>query len=400
MSETSTAGIAGVLNDRYGIVISGGGVEESGRTAVSTLYEGTTDEGVGVQIEVFDAPFSAAADTDSLTSQLNEVVHPGVFRPRLAGKLDDGRPFILRDSPTGTPLAALVVEKREAGEAITESRAGELLEGVAAAIDAYIAAGYARFLSRSVNTDRMLVQHAFAKAPVKLALVGPSTDTPSPEDILHNFWKVVAEVTGKPVDEGAAARHATAAGYLSAIGGTGQPRAVEPNATAQVATVDKRAKTGRNPWPWVIAVLALALAALVAAWWYTNRGEDWSEAEAQIHETYPQIVAKKSGQRGWEGLVCESAATDPGQDGKIRCANEVLGVSVIKYDTARERDRVVPGEEDATVVGSGSCMINDFELPYADPPAYAMAPRDNSEYLVVVNGGDAEAKRLDLPLCE
>ncbi|WP_301925556.1 hypothetical protein [Corynebacterium glaucum] len=400
--------ITGVLNERYGIALVGDGARQTGRTAASTLFEGKTDEGVGVQIELFDAPFTAAADTDALNSQLNDIAHPGVFRPRLAGKLDDGRPFILRDAPTGTPLSGLIAEKREAGETVSDAWAGELLESAAAAVDAYIAAGHSNFLARSVNTEQMLVQHAFAKAPVKLGLVGPTTEHSSAEDILHDFWRVIAEVTGKPVDEGAAARHATAVGYLRAIAGSGVApgpgevyrREADPYQASQVAPVATQTTTARNPWPWIIGALALALVALIGAWWFTNRGQEWNEAEAQIHEAYPQIVAKKSGQYGWQGLTCESAATDPGQDGKIRCADENLGVTVIKYANERERNGVVPGVDDATVLGSGACMINDFEIPDTDPPAYAMAPRDNTEYLFIVNGADAETKRLELPLCE
>ena len=99
-------------------------------------------------------------------------------------------------------------------------------------------------------------------------------------------------------------------------------------------------------------------------------------------------------------MTCEPAATDAGQEGKIRCAGADLGVSVAKYATESERDGVVPGEQYATVLGSGACMIEDYEIPAASPAAFAMAPRDKGQYLIVVNGAEAEQKRLDLPVCE
>ena len=137
-----------------------------------------------------------------------------------------------------------------------------------------------------------------------------------------------------------------------------------------------------------------------AWWWTTQRGEEWTGANAEIAEAYPNIISGKSGQKGWEDLVCEPAATDAGQEGKIRCAGADLGVSVAKYATETERDDVVPGQQYATVLGSGACMIEDYEIPAASPSAFAMAPRDKGEYLIVVNGAEAEQKRLDLPVCE
>ena len=160
-------------------------------------------------------------------------------------------------------------------------------------------------------------------------------------------------------------------------------------------------KKKRSPWPWIIAILLLLLLALGALWyWFANRGDEWVGAEAEIAQAYPNVVSEKEGLKGWKDLKCEYGATDAGQDGKIRCANEELGVSVVKYPSEFDRDDAVPGPEDATVLGSGDCTINSYVLPDANPPAFVMTPQDKPEYLFIVNGADAENQRLDLPVCE
>ena len=324
--------IAGIVNERYGLNLNADNVRETTQTDTSTLYEATSQDGVGVQVEVFDAPLNA--DAEQLDAQLTNVNTPAVFRPRYAGRLADGRPVVLRDLPLGTPLRELR------------------------------------------------------------------------EDNLRDFWNVVAEVTGRPVDSDAAAANATAAGYLAAItrpvapGPEGGYRSLPAPYPVGAARPTARAAFNINPWPWVIGALALLLAGMLIAWWVTNRGEQWSASETQIAQTYPAIVSDKAGQRGWQSLTCEPAATDAGQEGKIRCAGPDLGVSVSKYASAQERSAALPPGLYAVVVGSGECMIDSYALPEADPPAFAMAPRDHPDYLVVLNGTDAEAMRLKLPLCE
>lgn len=421
MSVPSTAEVlARMLRESYGFDFAADSVRESTRTANSTIYEASNDDGAAVQIEVFDGP--APADAAGLDGAFAAVTAPGAFRPRHAGRLEDGQLYILSEATVGTSLSELIDQKRAAGEVFTAAETRDLLDGAAQAIDAYNAAGHPEFLARSINTRAMLVQPAWSEVPVKLALVGPSGETNAAEDNLHDFWNVVAEVTARPVNEEAAAKHATAAGYLAEITEAEDPNVASPIAPATgnvaprpqdgyrkppeaypagAAAPATHAKAKRNPWPWIIGVLVVALLALAGAWWWsTHRGEEWTGANAEIAEAYPNIVSKKSGQKGWEDLTCEQAATDAGQDGKIRCAGEDLGVSVAKYSSESARDEVVPGEQYATVLGSGACMIEDYEIPDATPPAYAMAPRDKSQYLIVVNGNDAEQRRLDLPVCD
>ena len=153
-------------------------------------------------------------------------------------------------------------------------------------------------------------------------------------------------------------------------------------------------------WPVILAALVAVLAAVAAAWWWSNdRAHRWEGAEAEIREAYPELVSAREGGRGWKGLPCVSADPEPGQVAKIRCADGDTGVSVAKYTSAAERDKGLPGRDDAVALGSGACMINSFQVPGVSPPAFVMAPVDKVEYRVLINGADAEAQRLELPLC-
>ncbi|MEH0147164.1 hypothetical protein V6D40_05715 [Corynebacterium sp. Q4381] len=408
--------IAEILNGRYGFDFAADRITEIGRTPASTLFEANNDEGAAVEIEVFDAPI--AQDTTTLDEEFAKVQAPGAFRPRHAGLLDDGRVYILREASVGTPFSDLVAAKKQAGEQFTDAETRDLLSSVAQAVDDYNAAGHPEFLARSIAAKQLLVQPSWSDIPVKLALVGPSPESAAAEDNLHDFWNLVADVTGRPVDEEAAAKNATALGYLQDVCASaadnvtgpgsglvapgdhdGYRRPPEPYPAGYVPPAPE--KEARNPWPWIIGALAIALIAMALAWYFTTqRGEEWSVAEKDIAAAYPEIVSRKSGQRGWQDLKCESAAPDAGQEAKIRCAGEELGVSVAKYPTEAQRDEELPGQQYATVLGSGECMIEDYEIPDAYPQAFAMAPRDKGQYLIVVNGYDAETVRLDLPVCE
>lgn len=417
----SAPDIAALLNDRHGFSFPAERIVNRGRTTSSTLFEASTEDGAAVQVEVFDGTQLRGVEGDfaQLDAALEQIAAPGAFRPRHVGRTEDGRMYVLREATVGTPLRDLLTQKQQEGQPFTDAEVRDLLTGAAEAIDAYNAAGHAGFLARSVNTDQLLLQPTWSEIPVKLALVGPNIEVAAAEDNLHDFWNVVAQLTGKPVDEEAAARYATAAGYLNAVTTGGQRGGAEvpPAAAAAPAAADSYRKPPepypsgyqaaaapakkRSPWPWIIALLTVALIAMAAAWYFTTqRGQEWNEAQQEIAEAYPGIVAKQGGKKGWQGLQCESATPDYNQEAKIRCAGEELGVSVAKYYSPADRDADLPDEDYATVLGSGECLVNDFEIPGAYPAAFAMAPRDKDQYLIIVNGYEAEERRLDLPICE
>lgn len=429
--------IAGILNERFGFDFAPEHVQYTAATEASKLFLASNEEGAAVEVELFDAHSAPAADSDlnTLNNALAQSTHPGVFQPRSVGRTDDGRLFVLREAPTGAPLMKLITEKRTEGSLFTKAEARDLLQAVAEAIDAYNASGNGSFVARSVDPARMLVQPAWSAVPVKMSLVGPTpVAQPAPETVedlelqaanVAGFVEVLSSMIGEDVDEQIAQRTRTCAGYLNAVAGVAGPEAPPADdAPEVVGAVAPRPQDGYRkppepyqygpsgeytrpeekksaPWPWIAGIVVLLLIAGAALWyWANNRGEQWAGVEAEIAQTYPGIVSEKAGQKGWQDLRCESAIPEQGQEGKIRCANEDLGVSVAKYVSADARDRVVPPAREAVVLGSGECMIYDFALPNAYPPAFVMTPQAQSQYMVIINGEQAEEMRLDLPLCE
>ena len=416
----SNATIAGMLADRFGFTFTPEQVEQTGSTETSTLYTATDDTGHGVEVEVFDAPVDSAIgdEVHTLNSRLALAAHPGAFQPRSVGTTEDGKLFVLREAATGTPLSELIAEK---GATFTAQEVRDLLAPVAEAIDDYDLKGLSGFVSRSITPERLLVQPQWSTTPVKLTLVGPSTDPAQPDEEaakanVEKFANVVALMTGEKPRSGAR----TCAGVLETAPAEqvaierpddsvaprpqdGYRKPPEPYAYNADGNYTRAAapKEKTTPWAWIIAILALLLIALAALWyWSTHRGEEWTGAEAEIAEAYPKVVSDRAGQQGWKDLTCESGSLDPYQAGKIRCAGEELGVSVVKYESEDDRDDAVPDPSEAVVLGSGECTIYSYELPDATPPAYVMTPQDKPEYLFIVNGYDSENQRLDLPVCE
>ena len=415
----SNATIAGMLADRFGFTFTPEQVEQTGSTETSTLYTATDDTGHGVEVEVFGTPVDSAVgeEVNTLNSRLALAAHPGAFQPRSVGTTEDGKLFVLREAPTGTPLSDLIAEK---GATFTAQEVRDLLAPVAEAIDDYDLKGLSGFVARSITPERLLVQPQWSSTPVKLTLVGPSTDPAGSDEEaaranVEKFANVVALMTGEQPRDGAR----TCAGVLETAPAEqvdierpddsvaprpqdGYRKPPEPYAYGADGSYARPEEPKKStPWPWIIAILALLLIALGALWyWSTHRGEEWTGAEAQIAEAYPKVVSERAGLKGWKDLTCESGSTDADQVGKIRCANESLGVSVAQYATQSDRDDAVPDPSEAVVLGSGECTIYSYELPDATPPAFVMTPQDKPEYLFIVNGDDAENQRLDLPVCE
>lgn len=410
----STATIAGMLADRFGFRFTPEQVAQTGSTETSTIYTATDSTGRGVEVEVFDTPVDPAigAEVSTLNARLALATHPGAFQPRSVGTTDGDKLFVLREAATGTPLADLIAAK---GSAFTAQEARDLLAPVAEAIDDYGRNGLAGFVSRSITPERLLVQPRWSTIPVKLTLVAPSTDPAGAEDAVaqanvEKFANVVALLTGEQPRAGARtcadvlgtapaeqAQTQLADDSVAPRPQDGYRKPPEPYAHDQAAAPEQKA----TPWGWIIAILALLLTALAALWfWSTHRGAEWTGAEAEIAEAYPKVVSERAGRPGWKDLTCESGALDDAQVGKIRCAGEELGVSVVQYASQSDRDDAVPDPSEAVVLGSGECTINSYALPDANPPAYVMTPQDKPEYLLIVNGADSENQRLDLPVCE
>ena len=168
-------------------------------------------------------------------------------------------------------------------------------------------------------------------------------------------------------------------------------------AQSDVATAEKKGAS-----PWLIGAIVLVLLAIAAGgWWlWSNSGEAWNAKEQEMADTFPQIISEQSGQKGWLGMKCTSMAPNSGEDARIRCSDKALGVSVIDYGTEANRDQQLP-EGDAEVIGNNVCSARSYKMDGVTPPAYRIAPEgDDAQYLLVVNGGEAESKRMYLNLCE
>ena len=184
---------------------------------------------------------------------------------------------------------------------------------------------------------------------------------------------------------------------------TGPAPQQAPAETAQQApaeTAEAQEKKGASPW--LIAAIVLVLLAIAAGgWWLWNsRGSDWSAEEQEMADTFPQIISEKDGQRGWLGMKCTSMPTTNGEEARIRCSDSDLGVSIMDFGTQANRDAQLP-EGDAEVIGNNVCSARSYKMEGVTPPAYRIAPEGaDSQYLLLVNGGEAESKRMYLNLCE
>lgn len=160
-------------------------------------------------------------------------------------------------------------------------------------------------------------------------------------------------------------------------------------------------KKQRKVWPWVLAlVIVVALiAGGVAVWYFFFNKEPWSDADQQTVDAFPGIVSENQGGSGWQDLTCTSMAPEDGQDSKIRCADDALGVTITRFPSAEDRDDALP-DGDAVTLGADKCEVTSYEIEGQEPPAFIMAPEgDNSSYLITINGADAEQKRLTMPIC-
>nr|VDG64089.1 Uncharacterised protein [Streptococcus thermophilus] len=153
--------------------------------------------------------------------------------------------------------------------------------------------------------------------------------------------------------------------------------------------------------PVIFGVVVVIGALGAGGWWLLNNfSEPWEPEDQFIADAFPRIVSEENGQRGWLGMRCMSKEPEQGQDARIRCADKQLGVSVMDYGTVEARDAMLP-DGDSVVLSQDECEAHSYERAGQDPPAYVIAPQgQDGQFLLVVNGDEAENKRLHLNMCD
>ncbi|WP_175934476.1 hypothetical protein [Corynebacterium sp. Marseille-P4321] len=428
--------LAKILNDKY--ALSNG--SEKASTDISTLYTATNTWGTStVEVEYFNDPVpeAAAEELANVAGSLGWLENNAVFTVRDCGLTEDSRLYVLREEPQGTPLRSLIDGRATWGTPFSNQEAEQLLGPVAQAIDHYNSAGRANFLSRSIDTDHLLVQQG-GPVPLKLSLVGPTAGAglASENKNRRAFAEILAEMTGAEVDEEALENTNSATDYLLSVvrppapqappaaAPTPEPQYWEPQpepapqpepetesilpppppepevprpqqyfpdtdpgmepvgGTAQYGYADyqqpyQEPQKKRKAWPWVLAgVLLLGGAGAGGYWWYTQnpQTEPWTGVNAEIAEQFPDIVSDEAEGTGFQGLTCHAGEVAGDEKGKVRCADADAGVSIVKYENVEARDKAIPGLEKAEHFGSESCQIRSVKMEGQDLPAYYVAP--------------------------
>lgn len=154
----------------------------------------------------------------------------------------------------------------------------------------------------------------------------------------------------------------------------------------------------RPVWPWVAGV-AVALALASGVWFWQSQGTEWDAAHAQVAQDFPQLVADADGGRGYDGMTCTSREIEGNEEAKIRCQNSDLGVNIYRYESAEQRDSVLPGDN-RELYGNDACQFVAVEVPDQSYPTYYIAPDGEwDHYLLLLNGDAAAEEKTRLPIC-
>lgn len=437
------------LHEKYALT----DLKEKAATADSTVYFATNTWGNSTaEVELFNEVIKGdqATAITQLASGLRWLDEPAVVSLRDCGVTEDGTLYVVRDEAKGNTLRSIIEGRVKWGTPFSNSEVHSLLAPVARAIDHYNNAGHAELLARSIDVDHLLVQHHNPSAPVMLALVGPTPDaTSTPAENRRTFAEVISQLTTKPVDEDLLESTESASAYLEKLA---FPYQAKPEAKAEDATVqwsmpaqpvEEQPERPKQHFPdtnpgfaavephyqqpyeysgyaqpeffepqpqkksksltWLLVFMILLLLGGIGAggWWlWDNQGEGWNAQEQEMADTFPRIISEKSGQRGWLNMKCESQTPEDGQKARIRCSDKDLGVSIIDYGDEKTRDGLLP-EGDTEVIGNEKCSARSYKMEDVTPPAYRIAPEgEDAQYLLVVNGAEAESKRMYLNLCE
>lgn len=343
----------------------------------------------------------------------------------------DNHLFVLRKNIEGSTLAELIAGRSQWGQPFTFEEVNHLLGPVAEAIDQLHTAQRADYVAGSINPDSLKVSKTEGTATVVLTGVGPKVprqESATVEDNEQAFTRLIQDMTGQPVTQEVRDASNNLSELLNRFAfphkyrenapqqffpptNPGMPAVQSqpaepaqeqtPVATSAPASEPKK-KRGAMPWVAGIAgILAIAAAGGGAYWWFADgQYDEWSGEAAEIARDFDGVVGEKDGVAGWAGLNCASQDPDEGTEAKIRCADQSLGLTIEKYASESDRDEALPNEDHA-IIGTEECRIASYELAGQDPPAFYLAPQsDNTEYLLTINGEDAEEQRMTLPICD
>lgn len=449
MTSPNTPGadqLAALLAQRYGLEH----LYTNGGTDISSLFMATNAPGtVAVEVELFHQPVTEqqAAQHPQVVGALSGISSPAIPPVRDAGITNDAHLYVIREPAGGTPLRAITVSERDT----------PLVLGPAAeAIDWFNANGWASFVARGIDADRLVVPNTGwnAPTPAVIPLVGPTVGgtQATPEGNRRAFAEVIAAVTGTQVDTELLNRADSCVSYLLESSQPAAPEAVpapapadesapalepepetqpvakathpetDPELPAQVQatetpaqqtqavrTVDsKKPAKKRCPWPWVAAGL-VALVGLGAAGVYAANQNptttEWGTGDQILADAFPDIISEEDGGRGFNDLTCHSKEPEGVEVAKVRCASRTEGISAVAYSSDRARATAIEqiaGDAEPEYFGNDTCTLESYELEGQDPPAYVIAPTGDAKlefFLFIVNGKDASDTRLALPIC-
>ncbi|WP_291314045.1 hypothetical protein [Corynebacterium sp. UBA2622] len=440
-----------LLQSEYGLYQ----LTEVSRTPESVVYKASNQWGNRkVEVEYAnDHPDEAVAGAiEEQASSLERLRHPAVARMEGLGVVD-GRVFVVREPVSGETLRDLVGTRLKWSNPFTGEEAAQLLRPLAEAADQFEREGCAGFLGRSLTPDTIVVRRQGADVSLQAAKTGPAPRHPdSPVNSREAIAELYGFMTGSPVDGAKIQGASTATGLLDALvppaapatidwgipaaaepapgshavetgpiqyfpdtdpdmarnqqwgtlPATGTYDTMEPDTAAAIAAPVQR-KSRRGLALFTVLLLLLVAAAASGYWWWRKNevGDAWRGGNANLARTFPDIISRGDGARGWESLPCSSQSADQDQKAKIRCADKNLGVTVAEYGDKGARDAALPQTDTRVVLQSGSCKVDQIELQGQNPPAYILAPEDTLDrYTITINGNNAADKLLYLPICK
>lgn len=158
----------------------------------------------------------------------------------------------------------------------------------------------------------------------------------------------------------------------------------EAEQATTIAPIESRTKRKGLVPVLIVAVVGL-VALLIVLVWYALRHPAWSGSEAQMAQDFSTVISPRQNGTGQSGLVCASQPLGTGENARIECADEVLTLSFIDYESSEARNRAIPTPNLVTSSTTPNCttstgLLNDQEifLPSGHLDRYALIVKSPS----------------------